>query len=417
MTSPSPPSEPYKSALDLPSVAEMLQLLRGGKLLTRFIARKLRPDLVRIEKDVRQLAELVDSFYDLLGARHWIFHESLSTEKIGVLVHLPVDEAERGLIEVYKDPETLRSMIRMLMRFPQLQARMHLIERAHRDYGEGRYYSTVLVLLIVMDGFVNDFESKHRGLHTRGEDEMHAWDSIVGHHLGLTKAHRTFTKSFSKTSDEEVHELYRNGILHGNLVNFDNDIVATKAWNRLFAVADWATSRQKQAVPAKPEPTFRELLAKIRENEEAKKALDEWRPRVVTDQDASFLDEDAYERTAEYLTSWQKKNYGHMAQLVSTLMTEKTHGETAKMVRESCEGFDLASYSIHRLDFEAPAVCEVYVDLAFKDETKRAQMRWIREAEDGMAAMPNQPGEWRLAIWSPWGMIDRPEHGTSLEAE
>ncbi len=55
--------------------------------------------------------------------------------------------------------------------------------------------------------------------------------------------------------------------MHGNLVNFDNDIVASKAWNRLFAVADWAASRQKQSVPPKPEPTFREVLARIRENE------------------------------------------------------------------------------------------------------------------------------------------------------
>jgi hypothetical protein len=42
------------------------------------------------------------------------------------------------------------------------------------------------------------------------------------------------------------------------LVNFDNDIVATKAWNRLFAVADWAASRQKRAIPPDPKPTMKE---------------------------------------------------------------------------------------------------------------------------------------------------------------
>jgi hypothetical protein len=326
VASESPTPEPYRSALDLPGVAEMLQQIRGGKVLTRFIARRVRPDLVRIEKNVRKLAGLVASFYALLGPRHWIFHENLSTEKIGPLVQLSVEEAERALIKIYKDSETLRFLIRMLMRFPQLQARMHLIERAHKDYVEGRYYSTVLVLLSVMDGFVNDFESKHRGLHARGEDEMHAWDSIVGHHLGLTNAHRTFTKSFSRTSDEEVHELYRNGILHGNLVNFDNDIVATKAWNRLFAVADWATSRRKQSMPVKPEPSFRELLAKIKENAEAKKALDEWRPRAITEEEPDFANEPLYLRTAEYLVAWREKNYGRMAEFLSSLVREDTHG-------------------------------------------------------------------------------------------
>jgi hypothetical protein len=235
--------------LDLPTVAEMLEQIRGGKLLTRIIARRVRPDLLKVERDIRELAALVDRFYDLLGSRHWIFHENLNTEKIKGILNLPADQAERALIEIYKDPGTLDFMIRMLIRFSGLRARMRLIESAREDYASGRYYSTVLVLLAAMDGFVNDFEVMHRGLHTRAEEEMVAWDSIVGHHLGLTNAHRTFTKSFSKTSEEEVHELYRNGIMHGNLVNFNNDIVATKAWNRLFAVADWATSRQKQSKP------------------------------------------------------------------------------------------------------------------------------------------------------------------------
>lgn len=332
---------------------------------------------------------------------------NLNTEKIQGILNLPADQAERAFIEIYKDPGTLDFMVRMLMRFSGLRARMRLIESAREDYATGRHYSTVLVLLAVMDGFVNDFDVTHRGLHTRAEEEMVAWDSIVGHHLGLTNAHRTFTKSFSRTSAEEVHELYRNGIMHGNLVNFNNDIVATKAWNRLFAVADWATSRQKQSKPEEPEPTWRELLAKIRQNEEAKKALAEWKPHVVAEDDAGFHDEPVYRVTADYLSCWQKRNYGRMAELVATLMRGATHGETARMVRESCSGFELAAYSIHRLDFQAAAVCEVEVSLVLAGEVTRAQMRWIREGEDGMAAMPNQPGEWRLAIWTPSAMINR----------
>lgn len=167
----------------------MLQLIRGAKLWTRMLARKQRPQLLRIERQLKQVVELVDSFYALLGPRHWIFHEHLSTEKVAAILRLPVDEAERGLIEIYKEPETLGFLIRMLGRFPELRARMDLIERARTDFAEGRYYSTVLVLITVMDGFVNDFEPKHRGLHTRSEDEMNAWDSIVGHHLGLANAH------------------------------------------------------------------------------------------------------------------------------------------------------------------------------------------------------------------------------------
>jgi hypothetical protein len=65
----------------------------------------------------------------------------------------------------------------------------------------------VLLLLSVMDGFVNDVDaSRRRGLHARGPDEMVAWDSVVGHHLGLTHAHAGFTKTFKRTSTDEVRE-------------------------------------------------------------------------------------------------------------------------------------------------------------------------------------------------------------------
>jgi hypothetical protein len=57
----------------------------------------------------------------------------------------------------------------------------------------------VLTLLSVMDGFVNDVDhGERRGLHARDADEMGAWDSVVGHHMGLTHAHLSFTKPFRR---------------------------------------------------------------------------------------------------------------------------------------------------------------------------------------------------------------------------
>ncbi|MBK9343935.1 MAG: hypothetical protein IPN07_13140 [Dehalococcoidia bacterium] len=100
----------------------------------------------------------------------------------------------------------------------------------------------MLHLIAVMDGFVNDFEPGERqGLHSRQPGEMAAWDSVVGHHMGLTHAMATFTKTIKKRVGDEVFELHRHGIMHGSVVRFDNVVVATKAWNMLFAVADWAT--------------------------------------------------------------------------------------------------------------------------------------------------------------------------------
>lgn len=240
---------------------------------------------------VTPLVTTVDGFYGLLGDQHWIFHESLNTDLAEGLLAKPADEAEQLLIAHYQDPETLRFMIQRLWHFPEMQVRRQMIDRTREDYEAGRYDSTALSLIAVMDGFVNDVETDpRRGLYARDDDEMAAWNSVVGHHQGLARAHRTFTKTFKKTSDEEVRELYRNGIVHGMLTNFNNEVVATKAWNRLFAVADWALSREKQAIPPEPQPSLRQLLGQIAENQRTQRVLDAWQPRILTPDDPGFED-------------------------------------------------------------------------------------------------------------------------------
>jgi hypothetical protein len=399
---------PYASAYDLPSVAELLEQIQGMKFLTRVIYRDQRKSVLELEAQVRGLADLIDRFYELLGPRHWIFHESLNVEKMKPLIALPAEEAEQGLIKLYQDPEWLRFMIIGLSRFPQMRSRMDLVDKARINYEAGRFYATALVLLTVMDGFVNDLDtSRRRGLHTRDAEELAAWDSIVGHHQGLTHAHKTFTKSTSKTSDEPVYELHRHGIIHGMLVNYDNVIVATKAWNRLFAVGDWAASLEKQNVEPEPDPSWREVFTKVAANERAKTALDAWRPSSVEADDPTFLDQDVCRRALAYLEAWIAKNYGKMASLISPQIAESTLKKTAGMVREAYSFHDLQEFKFERASFEAAALCEIDVSLTFDAEPQPARMRWIRETADGSPATPDREGEWFLYLWSPWAMLNR----------
>jgi hypothetical protein len=227
--------------------------------------------------------------------------------------------------------------------------------------------------------------------------------------MGLTNAHSTFTKGTYKTSSEPLNELQRHGIIHGTLLNYDNVVVATKAWNRLFAVADWATSIEKKNTPPKPEPTWREVFQQINKNQQAKKALDEWRPRTIETDDRLLEEEEVCKRAKAYLDAWKAKNYGAMASLISPMLAEDSPGRTAGVVRSEFEGWDLQDYTITRADFEAAAVCEVDVDLVVESEVRPARMRWIREASDGMAAIPNEEGTWFLYLWGPWAMLNRRE--------
>ncbi|MCF3106974.1 hypothetical protein IPZ58_36270 [Streptomyces roseoverticillatus] len=64
----------YESARDLPS---FLELDRQLKVL-RLLGKTGRERTASIKTQMRDLADTVDAFYQLLGDKHWIFHDQLS---------------------------------------------------------------------------------------------------------------------------------------------------------------------------------------------------------------------------------------------------------------------------------------------------------------------------------------------------
>jgi hypothetical protein len=111
----------------------MLEQIRGMKALTRFVGRKHRKHILELERQVEELVAVVDRFYELLGDRHWIFHDRLNVEKVKGLLDLPPDEAEKALIEIYRDAEWLRFSTMGLRRL--MQSRMDLVMAAESADG------------------------------------------------------------------------------------------------------------------------------------------------------------------------------------------------------------------------------------------------------------------------------------------
>jgi len=73
---------PYESARDLPSFVEMLQQVRFIKLLRFALPRNERQMARQLETQLHFLGDTVDRFYDALGPRNWIFHDSMSVQEI-----------------------------------------------------------------------------------------------------------------------------------------------------------------------------------------------------------------------------------------------------------------------------------------------------------------------------------------------
>lgn len=400
---------PYESAHDLPSFIEMQEQIKGVKLLWFLIPRDKRQDVKELERQLKHLGDTVDRFYDVLGSRNWIFHDSLSVDRIsGILdASSTPEDAERRLIEYYLDPDDPQFLLRPPRAFPALRKRMHLIEHARDDYFAGRYYACVLVLLTVMDGFVNEFDAVRRGLHAREAEKLDAFDAVVGHHMGLTNAHKTFRKSKGATSEEPIYELYRNGIIHGTLLNYDNDVVATKAWNRLFAIVDWAKARVKEQQPPKPKPTWKEVLGQLADNARQKKALDAWRPETLTPEDAGFKNHAAYKACDQLLSYWVRRNYGGIAGLVAKFVSEAYGKSMPRSVNQEYSRYRLLGYDIRKLEHSAASVCEIDVTLTLgDDEAKTARLRWIYEDDAGHTAVPPQAGNWGIVLWAPTAFLN-----------
>jgi hypothetical protein len=400
---------PYESAHDLPSFVEMQQQIKGLKLLRFLIPKDSRADIKELERQLKHLGDTVDRFYQVLGSRNWIFHDSLSVDRMAAILDACAtpDEAERRLIEYYMDPEDPQALLRPVRAFPALRKRMHLIQCARDDYFAGRYYACVLVLLTVMDGFVNEFEAVRRGLHARDAEELDAFDAVVGHHMGLMNAHKTFRKSKGATSEEPVYELYRNGIMHGTLLNYDNDIVATKAWNRLFAIVDWAKARVREQQPPKPKPTWSDVWNQLAESARQNRALDAWRPVTLTPADAEFEGHAAYKACDQLLSYWVRKNYGGIAGFVARFVRDAYGKSMPRSVNEEYSQYPLLSYEIRKLEHNAASVCEIDVILELADgEVRAATLRWMYENEAGDVEVPPRPGGWGIVLWGPAAFLN-----------
>ena len=370
-------------------------------MLTRFIAPKQHSELLQLEHKLTHLVAVVDRFYDRLGPRNWIFHDSVTFSAVeAILEHTTTsEEAEQRFIEIYRDEDYLAFWSRQLYRVDGLRERAHQIERARGHYSAGQFDSAALHLIAVMDGFVNDFEPDVRcNLSSRDPDAMTVWDSVVGHHLGLTNALKTYKKSIKKRVDEEVYELHRNGIVHGTITRFDNVVVATKAWNMLFAVVDWAAATGKAHQPEAPKQTLRESFQQMGTNARTKKMLEAWESSRLSDSDAGFEDHEIHSLTVKFLSNWRERNFGALARFPRRQFRnrEKTPGEMAGQLRKDFEGFVLSDFRVTEMENTALAIWVSRGEATVNGTPGTFECRWTMEEADGSFRCSSDSALWRL---------------------
>lgn len=399
-------TSPYGSAADLPSFQEMQEFLLGFKILTIF-SREQRQKVREMKAELDRMVAIVDGFYDLLGERNWVFHELLSLAEVEAMVSagLTPAEAESRLISMYQQENVGKWWLLRLQYREGLRERYHLIERAWQHYNDGQYDSCAILLVAVIDGFVNDFDpGERKGAHARSPDSMVAWDSIVGHHLGLTHVLKTFNKSFRKRVDDEIFEVHRHGIVHGMTPNFDNVVVATKAWNLLFAVVDWASATEKSRKPKEPKPTLKETWETFKEYAEHRRYREDFEPSVVNADEPGFDELGAVVVTRTFLEGWKNKRWAHVADcLGQKIMGSKSKGQQAVFAKDIYERHELVEYELQSVEFERASVAVVRFTGTVGDRSGQMSNRWLYHDGEERFLLPNdkEGGHWALAVYPP----------------
>ena len=398
---------PYRSAHDLPSFVAMRQQLKAFQALTLFVMRAKRSEIAELETRMNEMADRVDAFYDRLGSRHWVFNDWMNVSAIDAILDetFTPEEAEHRLIELYRDAEATKWHLLRLRGVPGLRERHHLLARAREDYDAGRFDACTLLLISVMDGFVNDFEASERqGLAARDADEMVAWDSVTGHHLGLTNALKPFLKTIKKRIDEEVFEVHRHGIVHGSVVNFNNVIVATKAWNLLFAVVDWSIATTKKATEdAKPPPpTLRETFGRLAEHGRKKKARELFEPWTISRESEAFDNDEVVVQSKLFFEAWQKKQWGRLVPLMPPqLIGQKSTGQAAEYTKSWFDMHEGTDVVLERVEYTQSSVAEARGEATIDGTTGNLRLRWVRYNNEGNLALNDEAGSWHLAVVAP----------------
>lgn len=370
-----------------------------------------------MELQLVKLSTIPDKFNDTFARYGWIMYEmmdlDLAEKSISLAENEDIDAAEQELVNHYT-PERVKWKLLTMHGVRAFHARMELANKALTDYEEERYHACVPVVLALLYGMVNEIHGKQKGVR-RGfsseEADLEAWDSIAAHSKGLNELKRIFNTGRYSTVTDDITIPYRNGILHGMDLGYDNKTVAAKSWAALFAAREWAIKAEQgllEEQPEKPQKSWKELFRDIDELNQVKKYQKEWIPRECVPEENQIISESnefatgTPERTlAEFLLLWKKRNYGKMSDHLSRFINGNETKAFPAQIRSIYSTKSFSGFTIDRIVETAPSITFINGVLNYVEnnttESESITVRIIAETPAGDMALriTNETG-WRI---------------------
>ncbi len=384
---------------DNPSYTKILTNIEGFKLILTILPGnndELKNQLSSIEKQINNMRFDSDKFNQYYSERGWIAYESMNSDLMKNAVILAenhnCDKGEELLIDYYTNNDSVRFQLSWLKNRNGFKKRYELLLKAFEDFMNKRYHSCIPVFLMIIDGVVDEVTKSNKGFFA-SDFNPQLWNSIVGHESGLSKIAKIYAKTRKKVNTDPISLPYRNGILHGKDINYDNVKVAAKCLATVFAVGDWVY-QYESGKHIKPEPStpktifqqFKELKVTfdsyLKQREEIARQeaeIKKWKPRVISEDYIKGLTttEKAYEidspeqKVSEFMNYFTKKNYGMLHDVIAWNIADKNKGQNIQTIKSFVGNLSLKGYQIVSIKDCSPAISEIEVQLNIIDDTKK----------------------------------------------
>lgn len=246
---------------------EMDILMKGMKYFKFLLPKESRQQMAEAEKEFNRLREIPDRFNEIFLPRGWVCNGVMSADVAEEAVRLAeaegVESGEDYLEEYYNGDTDFMFMrffaeLQQNARIKEAFKRRQLIEKARDYHKDGdKYEASVLILATQIDGIVQDmtgrsfYESKDKNL-----KHLQAYETFAGDPSALPELAKVMSSVRRASSGEDIDVLYRQGVLHGRDLGYDNRRVSTQAFATLLSLTELMEAIRKDVQYRVPEPEF-----------------------------------------------------------------------------------------------------------------------------------------------------------------
>lgn len=380
-------------------------------------------ELVKIELLLENIILQIDNFNNRFSEDGWCVYDNMNYELIE-RCNLEFEKngkesAENLLIEYYKtDVKCFTNWIKNSSK--AFSDRHEILEVFFNNHFNNKYYESIPLGLIIVDGAVNDY-TKSKGFFAEGTD-VSAWDCLVGCSEALTKLQKIFNSKRTKTNFDAIKNPYRNGILHGRDLNYANEFVSCKLLALIFAVANWMEkkdSEEKRKLDYNTSLYTPSIMEFIKQSNDIKKFDSEkklWKKRTICigkdipkcGKVEDYKDYPYVEVIINMLNSWKEENYGKLSGYFKKIFNESlSESNRAGKCRKLFKNKKLESFELIEVEERACSLSKVVVKAIWKENNilkdSLLELGCLYKEFEGQKeiALPwKNNGEWVIIPWN-----------------